>query len=39
MQLDEAIYEFLSMGEYNMAQDISIELIKLLEHTKSIGWG
>lgn len=39
MQLDEAIYEFLSMGEYNMAQDISTELIKLLEHTKSIGWG
>ena len=39
VQLDEAIYEFLSMGEYNMAQDISIELIKLLEHTKSIGWG
>ena len=39
MQLDEAIYEFLSMGEYNMAQDIGTELIKLLEHTKSIGWG
>ena len=39
MQLDEAIYEFLSMGEYNMAQDIGTELIKLLEHKKSIGWG
>jgi hypothetical protein len=39
MQLDEAIYEFLSMGEYNMAQDIGIELIKLIEHKKSIGWG
>ena len=39
MQLDEAIYEFLSVGEYNMAQDIGTELIKLLEHKKSIGWG
>ena len=38
-KLEEAMYQFISMGELTMAKDIGIELISLLEHPKSSGWG
>lgn len=39
LKLDSDMLEFVNMGELEMAIDLGIELIKLLESGKSIGWG
>lgn len=39
LKLDQDIIEFVNMGEITMAIDLGIELVKLLEHEKSRGWG
>lgn len=39
LKLDHDMIEFVNMGENSMAIDLGIELVKLLEHEKSQGWG
>ena len=38
-KLEEDLFEFVSMGENAMAIDLGGELVKLLEHDQSRGWG
>ncbi len=39
LKLEQDITTFAEMGEIEMATDLGVELVKLLEHSKSIGWG
>eukprot|EP01032_Pedospumella_encystans_P012452 gene12452-14406_t len=39
LKLEQDMTTFAEMGEIEMATDLGVELVKLLEHPKSTGWG
>ena len=39
LKLEQDMTTFAEMGEIEMATDLGVELVKLLEHSKSTGWG
>ena len=39
LKLEQDMVSFAEMGEVEMASDLGVELVKLLEHERSVGWG